>query len=154
MSEDFTNQFFVCTGYTANWKGEQRLGLQRCEEVDGEWRLIGEPMAFKPDRKMKSRFQSGCIYEVPATDTAVRSGMAKYVNMWPDREQRQVWNIASRAVQTAEAADKIRDKIIKEDENLEAIMKPLARRYQTMRTRRDRIALELLVLEALRGNFT
>jgi hypothetical protein len=150
---EFTAKTYVVVGIKSRF-GKPDMGyveLHACSEVDGVWtRDETDAATFDAKRQITSAIRVGCIYSIETNGQQFKVRAAKFINLWPDREQRQVWIAASRSVETAQQTQKQRDKMLAEDRSLETILQPLRDQYVKCRTIDEKMAFEVLVLSMLR----
>jgi len=141
---------WICLGYTRISRGKE-LGLQFRPIVDG---AVGDrSQAHIYDTKGKWGTNGlfprpGAVYTVEVSGGSVRPASLTYIEMWEDKPQVAVWQVASRAEEAAFKAGKNEKRETEVNEMLEAL-RPLRKLY--FNTNDDvRRQLEVLLLNYLR----
>lgn len=147
-----TPRRYVYAGFVSDAGMEPCLALRPV--LPGDLGL-GEPLYFALNPKRHRAFNVGHVYALPTED---KEGGGRSVTWdertiegpWPDAVERQAIAAASRAVERTIDATKAAERVAKDDLDMGAALRPLRRAYSRLRTGRERMAFEMLVLEALR----
>jgi hypothetical protein len=153
---------FVCLGRRLYSDGKIRWLFQEYEETENfpiTFRLIGEPWAFKEDKKIFRNCSYGLRYYIDATETSISFATQKYVGRWDNASDLLLWRIEDEKCDIKRRQEKLLDegkeKLLDEGkENVDfASLANELRNIQKAYNTTDRLGkrtIELMVIDTLR----
>lgn len=142
---------FVIGGLHLNWNGEPQFRLFALNEDGTLDSSDAGRVQFEPCKNTRNLLV-GSVYDVETDGTRFRLAGAKLRGIWQNEAERPALVAAHRAAELAVKTSKRSADQQKEDASLAEALKPFRAKYRAARTSRERMALEVIVLAALRGD--
>lgn len=142
---------FVIGGLHLNWNGEQQFRLFPLNDDGTLDTTDAARVQFEPGKNTRNLLV-GSVYDVETDGQRFRLAGAKLRGIWQNDAERPALVAAHRAAELAVKTSKRSADQQKEDASLAEALKPFRAKYRAARTSRERMALEVIVLAALRGD--